>query len=163
MRTCGMMGEVVGRAASICVKENCTPREVYSLHFDELKELMNLPAGRVDRRSTSPWTPTRRCRRFRCIPRRRSGRRPSKAETAQGAIDPKKLPGIVVDDTEAKLEGSWTHGSGTPGFIGAGYIYDGGKNKGSMSARFEFIVPTAGKYEVRFAYSHTRTARVACR
>jgi hypothetical protein len=28
MRTCGMMGEVVGKAASICVKENCTPREV---------------------------------------------------------------------------------------------------------------------------------------
>ena len=43
MRTCGMMGEVVGKAASICVKENCTPRDVYSLHFDELKSLMNLP------------------------------------------------------------------------------------------------------------------------
>lgn len=48
MRTCGMMGEVVGKAVSICVKESCTPREVYSLHLDELKELMQLP-GRARR------------------------------------------------------------------------------------------------------------------
>jgi hypothetical protein len=48
MRTCGMMGEVVGKAASICVKENCNPRDVYQYHLDELKELMNLP-GRARR------------------------------------------------------------------------------------------------------------------
>ena len=29
MKTCGMMGEVVGRAASICVKHDCLPRSVY--------------------------------------------------------------------------------------------------------------------------------------
>lgn len=40
MRTCGMMGEIVGMAASLCKKHNCTPREVYSLHLDELKQLM---------------------------------------------------------------------------------------------------------------------------
>lgn len=41
--TTGMMGEVVGLAASICAKNNCTPREVYQLHLDELKK--NLEAG----------------------------------------------------------------------------------------------------------------------
>lgn len=41
--TTGMMGEVVGLAASICTKNNCTPREVYQLHLEELKR--NLEAG----------------------------------------------------------------------------------------------------------------------
>ena len=43
MKTGGMMGEVVGKAASICVKHTCKPRDVYEKYFDELKELMNLP------------------------------------------------------------------------------------------------------------------------
>jgi hypothetical protein len=34
--TTGMMGEVVGRAASLCKKYDCTPREVYTKHLDEL-------------------------------------------------------------------------------------------------------------------------------
>ena len=45
MRTTGMMGEVVGMAAAICVKYGCTPREVYSAHLDELKALMKKGAG----------------------------------------------------------------------------------------------------------------------
>ena len=40
MRTAGMMGEVVGKAASICVKCGTTPRGVYEKHLDRLKELM---------------------------------------------------------------------------------------------------------------------------
>ena len=40
MRTGGLMGEVVGMAASVCVAHGCTPREVYSDHLDELKALM---------------------------------------------------------------------------------------------------------------------------
>lgn len=40
MRTLGQLGEVVGLASSICKKYNCTPRQVYTEHLDELKELM---------------------------------------------------------------------------------------------------------------------------
>ncbi|MEX0988127.1 MAG: FAD-dependent oxidoreductase [Bacteroidales bacterium] len=40
MRTGGVMGEVVGMAASVCVKHDCTPRDVYKEHLDELKRLM---------------------------------------------------------------------------------------------------------------------------
>lgn len=43
MRTCGMMGEVVGKAASICIKHEVTPREVYTSHLEELQQLMKLP------------------------------------------------------------------------------------------------------------------------
>ena len=40
MRTIGMMGEVVGMAASICKKHNTLPRGVYQHYLGELKELM---------------------------------------------------------------------------------------------------------------------------
>jgi hypothetical protein len=40
MRTCGMMGEVVGMAASICKKYNATARGVFRKYLQELKEMM---------------------------------------------------------------------------------------------------------------------------
>ena len=43
MKTCGMMGEVVGKAASICIKKSASPREVYSKHLNELQSLLNKP------------------------------------------------------------------------------------------------------------------------
>jgi hypothetical protein len=45
MRTCGCMGEIVGMAASICVKNVCSPCEVYTKYLDELKKLMTRGAG----------------------------------------------------------------------------------------------------------------------
>ena len=48
MRTTGMMGEVVGMAASLCHKYGCLPRGVYSGHLDELKAMMKAGAGRRD-------------------------------------------------------------------------------------------------------------------
>ena len=45
MRTTGMMGEVVGMAASICKKHEATPRQVYWYHLDELKSLMKEGTG----------------------------------------------------------------------------------------------------------------------
>ncbi|MCL2744031.1 MAG: FAD-dependent oxidoreductase, partial [Planctomycetaceae bacterium] len=40
MRTGGMMGEVVGMAASLCKQHDTTPRGVYEKHLEELKQLM---------------------------------------------------------------------------------------------------------------------------
>jgi len=40
MGTCGMMGEVVGMAASLCAKHDAAPREVYGKHLPELIELL---------------------------------------------------------------------------------------------------------------------------
>ncbi len=48
MRTCGMMGEVVGMAASLCKKRNTDPRGVYHDHLDELKELAKRGVGKSD-------------------------------------------------------------------------------------------------------------------
>jgi len=43
MKTGGMMGEVIGMAASICKKHRTTPRNVYKNHLEELKD--NLSTG----------------------------------------------------------------------------------------------------------------------
>ena len=56
MKTCGMMGEVVGRAASVAVRHGTTPRGVYENHWDELDELLKLP-GKARREATAPATP----------------------------------------------------------------------------------------------------------
>jgi hypothetical protein len=45
MRTCGMMGEVVGKAAAICIAEKTTPRGVYQKHLTKLQEMMRLPGS----------------------------------------------------------------------------------------------------------------------
>jgi arylsulfatase A-like enzyme len=45
MRTCGMMGEIVAMAASICKKHDTDPRGVYQNHLDELKALMTTGIG----------------------------------------------------------------------------------------------------------------------
>jgi len=45
-RTTGMMGEVLGMAASLCKKHHTTPRGVYEAHLEELKELMSRGVGR---------------------------------------------------------------------------------------------------------------------
>ena len=47
MRTCGMMGEVVGMAAAICKDYNTTPRGVYSEHLAKLKDMMAKGAGKA--------------------------------------------------------------------------------------------------------------------
>lgn len=45
MRTCGMMGEIVGKAAWICVRHDTSPRGVYEQHLDQLQNLMRQPGA----------------------------------------------------------------------------------------------------------------------
>jgi hypothetical protein len=69
MKTCGMMGEVVGKAASVAVKHGTTPRGVYENHWAEMDELLKLGINRGSR----PWI-SRPCRSKWCggiCPRRR--------------------------------------------------------------------------------------------
>ncbi len=40
MRTTGMMGEVVGMAATVCIQEDCSPREVYQNNLEILKSFL---------------------------------------------------------------------------------------------------------------------------
>jgi len=45
MKTCGMMGEIVGKAAAISAKHQTTPRGVYEKHLGELKSMMGQPGS----------------------------------------------------------------------------------------------------------------------
>jgi hypothetical protein len=47
-RTTGMMGEVLGMAASLCKQHASTPRGVYENHLDALKTLMRRGVGKED-------------------------------------------------------------------------------------------------------------------
>ena len=48
MRTCAMMGEVVGMAASVCAKKKLLPRDIYKTNFQDLVKLMKKGTGRTD-------------------------------------------------------------------------------------------------------------------
>jgi len=57
MRTCGMMGELLGMAASLCRKYDTTPRGVYNDHLDELKQLARKGVGRLPRKAAAAIPP----------------------------------------------------------------------------------------------------------
>jgi hypothetical protein len=148
MKTCGMMGEVVGKAASICTLHDCLPRDVYTDHLDELIELVKLP-GKA-RRST-PSGPI-------VIPDDAlplAG--PHGPPTGR---EPEKLGGIVVDDEQAKLQGQWTEGTGLPDYVGFGYRY-APSNK-NASATFTLKVSQSGRYQLNlFSQVHENRATTA--
>jgi hypothetical protein len=73
--------------------------------------------------------------------------------------DPKSLPGLVLDDSEAKLIGSWQNTGSLTGFVGQGYQYSSDKN---AKAVFDFKIANAGLYEVRIAWqAHENRAKQA--
>ena len=53
MRTCGMMGEIVGKAAWICVRHETSPRGVYEKYLPLLQQLMKEP-GAIRRETLAP-------------------------------------------------------------------------------------------------------------
>ncbi|HSI64056.1 MAG TPA: DUF1549 domain-containing protein, partial [Candidatus Saccharimonadia bacterium] len=67
-------------------------------------------------------------------------------------VDPEDLPGIVVDDSQAKRVGNWKASNKYPTFIGEGYVHDENMGKGSCTITFAPTMMKAGRYEVRLAY-----------
>lgn len=67
------------------------------------------------------------------------------------SLDPKSLEGVVVDNDKVILTGEWLLGSSIGPFVGAGYLHD--EHEGAKAARFEVVLPKAGRYEVRLSYS----------
>ncbi|PHX84603.1 MAG: NADH-dependent oxidoreductase [Opitutia bacterium] len=136
MKTIGMMGEVVGKAAAVAIQRNTTPRGVYEQHWKEVDSLLKLP-GRARRASLE-------------APFQISGPAPGPVIDVGGGnfgVSIPSLPGIVIDNNAAKLTGKWTSGANLD-HIGPDYVYARGV---SNAAIFEFTVPADGRYEVRFA------------
>lgn len=68
-------------------------------------------------------------------------------------IDPRKLPGVVIDDNDATTQGEWLGSVSIPGFIGPRYLHDKNEGQGKKSVRFPVVVSKTGMYEVRLAYT----------
>lgn len=66
-----------------------------------------------------------------------------------------ELPGIVVDDTQARKVGEWTPSIKYPTYIGEGYLHDGNLGKGEKTLTFMPKITKAGRYDVRLAYIST--------
>ena len=64
-----------------------------------------------------------------------------------------QLPGVAMDNDEAKLVGRWDTGKTIPGFLGKHYAHDGNADKGMKRAEYVLQVKEAGKYEVRISYT----------
>jgi hypothetical protein len=62
------------------------------------------------------------------------------------------VAGIVLDDTDAVINGFGASGHTTPGYVGDAYRHDGNEGKGTMSARFTADLPQAGRYRVAVSY-----------
>lgn len=138
MKTCGMMGEVVGRAASLCVLHDCDPRDVYEQHWDEMDKLLKLP-GKARRSTVEDELEI-----------------PDDATPLAGqhgpptGLDPARLDGIVVDDVDAEKSGPWTAGTGLKGYVGWNYLYTSGDSGATI--RFAVKPPEAGRFDIRLAY-----------
>ncbi len=147
MKTCGMMGEVVGRAASICVFHECSPREVHDRYLAELIDLIKLP-GKARRNTVYEKIEI-----------------PADAMALAGpygppsGLDPAKLGGLVIDDRDAEKTGTWTEGQGLKGYVAYGYVYSGTSD---ASIRFPFEINDAGRYDIRVAWlPHENRAKKA--
>jgi Protein of unknown function (DUF1549)/Protein of unknown function (DUF1553) len=76
---------------------------------------------------------------------------PALALGQDGGIDPNRLPGIVVDDAAAKLDGTWSNSKHTRPFVGSGYIYSAG-GAGQL-VKFPVEVNETGPYQVLISYT----------
>jgi hypothetical protein len=72
------------------------------------------------------------------------------------SIDPKTLPGIVLD-AQAETKGPWARSSNFKPHIGTGYLHDDNRGDGQSSAIFRFKAPKSGQYDLRMAYSAHET------
>lgn len=144
MRTCGMMGEAVGRAAWICVYHNCEPNDVYNQHLTLFKSLLEQP-GVMRRESISS--------KLQLPPN------VSVPSLTGAGIDPKALSGLVVDDADAKLTGDWQSNGSLTGYVGLGYQYSSDPR---AIAVFDFSITEPGIYEVLIAWQpHENRAKKA--
>lgn len=63
-------------------------------------------------------------------------------------VDPKSLPGIVLDDADAKMTGHWSESFSSVWRVGRGYQHDSNAGKGESTAVFTPDIPAAGNYEI---------------
>lgn len=66
-------------------------------------------------------------------------------------VDPKRVKGIVMDDTQGKVTGHWQESGAAKAFLGDGYCHDGNAKDGQCSLRFEPQLEKNGKFRLQLA------------
>lgn len=113
-------------AATMCCLSLDGDRSLHSLPYSELREKLLADHQILDLKNRLP---------------------------AATARLPKNMPGIVVDDVDAKKVGEWLSSSSIAGFVGPSYLHDGHADVGEKSLTFTVPVPEAGVYDVRLSYT----------
>ena len=137
MKTCGMMGEVVGRAACLCKLHECSPREVYERYLPDLLDLLQIPGK------------SRRATVYDKIEIPEDAMELAGPTGLPPGLSTKKLPGIVIDDREATKVGKWTEGTGLKGFVNFGYLYS---SDPTATITYPIEVEGNGIYDIRLGY-----------
>jgi len=73
--------------------------------------------------------------------------------TVKGVLAVKDVPGVVVDDAQAKKIGTWKDSTFSGTYVGAGYTHDDATGQGEKTITFDPDIAVTGRYEVWFAYS----------
>lgn len=123
MKTTGLMGEVVGLAAGLCVKRNATPRELYTTYFNEFRNYIvsGIPAF-GDTMVIRPFY----------------------------YPDSKNLQ-ILIDNTDAgcTFDTPWASSVYVAGYVGADYTQDGSVNADPAKwAKWTPTITEPGSYKV---------------
>lgn len=63
------------------------------------------------------------------------------------------LPGVVLDDGDARLEGAWSTSSSSPKFIGVGYVHDANEDKTEKTAAWTLTAIADGPHQLNLSYS----------
>ena len=86
----------------------------------------------------------------------------TKGQAGPAVLAAGDLPGVIVDDSQAKKVGNWKASQFNKRYIGDGYIHDEDREKGQKTLTFLPELPKAGRYEVRLAYNggESRSATV---
>ncbi len=79
---------------------------------------------------------------------------PKSGKRIGNVIAVEDLPGVIVDDTDARKVGHWKNSQSVKSYVGEGYCHDESTDKGKKTLSFLPRLPRDGRYEVRFAYSH---------
>ena len=119
-----ILGQSAATAAVMSLEEGVA---VQDLPYDKLRERL-IADGQVLEYSSAKYNPVVR-------------------------VDAESLPGIVLDDAQAKKEGDWHTSASIGGFLGSGYLHDNDDGKGVKLASFGTKFDKAGRYEVRLAYT----------
>lgn len=70
-------------------------------------------------------------------------------------LDPTKLSGVILDDSDSVKSGTWTHSTANSPFVGEGYSHDRDKRDGRCVAEFSTKLKS-GQYDVQIGFPRNK-------